>query len=158
MILSFPAFSIHLYAVGVLLHINGSNTNHANMRSHCCSDKEVFVKNNWVGNSIIIGLLIGKQNTSHCGKSDWNFCCYSSRTHYLCSIEVRAIVVAVQLQQPLSECTAIYAMYIVERRPPPCAVIIHESCTDQQWNRFQDCARIQDSKVNVLAAHQTLWS
>ena len=72
------------------------------------------------------------------------------------SIEVRAMVVAVQLQQPLSECTAIYAVYFVEHRPPPSAVIIHESCTDQQWNGFQDCARIQDQKVSVLATHQTL--
>ena len=59
-------------------------------------------------------------------------------------IEVRAMVVAVQ--QPLAECTAIFTVCIVKHRPPPCAVTIHKTSTDQQWNRFQDSACIQDQR------------
>ena len=50
---------------------------------------------------------------------------------YICLIEVGAMVVAVQ-------------------HPPPCAVTIHKTCTDQQWNGFHDSAR-QDQKVDVQA-------
>ena len=59
MIFSVSAFSIHLCTVGVLSSITGSNSNHTNMNSHCWREKAVFVKDNWVGKSIIIGLLIG---------------------------------------------------------------------------------------------------
>ena len=37
-------------------------------------------------------------------------------------------------------------------------VTIHTTCTDQQGNGFQDSGPHPRSKVNVLAAHQTLWS
>ena len=50
-----------------------------------------------------------------------------------CLVEVRAMVVALQ-------CTAILTMCIVEHRPPPCAVTIHNTCTNQRWNRYQDSA------------------
>ena len=59
-------------------------------------------------------------------------------------LEVRALVMAVQ--QPLAECTAIFIVCIVKHHPPPCAVTIHETCTDQQWNGFQNSARIQDQR------------
>ena len=62
------------------------------------------------------------------------------------------------VQQPLAECTAIFTMCNAEHRQPPCAVTIHKTCTDQQWNGFQDSAYIQDQKVNVLTSHQKLWS
>ena len=42
--------------------------------------------------------------------------------------------------------TAIFTVYIVEHRPPPCAVTIHKTRTDQQWNGFQDSACIQDQR------------
>ena len=56
--------------------------------------------------------------------------------YIFCLIEVRATVAAVQ--QSLVECTAIFTVCIVEHHPPPCAVTIHETCTGQQWNGFQD--------------------
>ena len=61
--------------------------------------------------------------------------------YIFCLIEVSAMVAAVQ--RSLVECTAIFTVCIVEHRPPPCAVRIHETCTDQQWNGFQDSVRIQ---------------
>ena len=48
------------------------------------------------------------------------------------------------VQEPLAECTAILYACIVEHQPPPCALTIQKTCTDQQWNRFLDIARIQD--------------
>ena len=57
----------------------------------------------------------------------------------------------VALQQPLTECTAIFTVCIVKHRPPPCTGTTHKTCTDQQWNGFQDSAHI-----NVLATLQTL--
>ena len=48
----------------------------------------------------------------------------------------------VAVQQLLEKCTAIFTVCIVEHCPPPCAVAIHKTCTDQQWNRFQDSAHI----------------
>ena len=53
-----------------------------------------------------------------------------------------AMVVAVQ--QPLAKCPAIITVCIVQNRSPPCAVTIHETHTDQQWNGYQVSARIQD--------------
>ena len=61
-----------------------------------------------------------------------------------CLIEVRAMVVAIQ--QPSEECTAIFTVCIVSHRPPPCAVIIHKTCTYQRWNGYQNSARIQDQR------------
>ena len=45
----------------------------------------------------------------------------------------------------IEEC-AIFSVCIVEHRPPTWAVTIHKTCTDQQWDRFQDSARIQDQR------------
>ena len=56
----------------------------------------------------------------------------------------RAIVVGVPL--PLAECTVNITVCIVEHRPPPCAVTRHKTCTNQQQNRFQNSARIQDQR------------
>ena len=50
------------------------------------------------------------------------------------------------VQQPSAECTAIFTVSIVEHRPPPCAVTIHKTHTDQQRNGFQVSARIQDQR------------
>ena len=61
-----------------------------------------------------------------------------------CLIEVRAMVVAEK--RPSAECTAIFTVCIVYQRLPPCAVTIHKTCTDQQWNGFQNSARIQDQR------------
>ena len=69
-------------------------------------------------------------------------------------LEERALVMAVQ--QPLAECTAIFIVCIVKHHPPPCAMTIHKTCTDQQWNGFRNSAPHPRSKVNVLATHQTL--
>ena len=49
-----------------------------------------------------------------------------------CLIEGRAMVEAVQ--QPSAECTAILTLYIVEHPPPPFAVTIYKTCTDQLWS------------------------
>ena len=54
------------------------------------------------------------------------------------------MVVVVAVQQPLVECTAILYACIVEHQPPPCVLTVQKTCTDQQWNGFQDSARIQD--------------
>ena len=54
---------------------------------------------------------------------------------------------AVAVQQPLVECTAIFPMRIVEHRPPLCAVTIHKAGTDQQWNGFQDSGINQDQRL-----------
>ena len=59
-----------------------------------------------------------------------------------CLIEIKAMVVAVQ--QALEEFNAILTVCIVSYRPPTCAVTIHITCTDQQWNRYHNSARIQD--------------
>ena len=56
----------------------------------------------------------------------------------------------VAVQQLLAEYFATSTVRIAEHHPPPCAVTIHKTCTDQQWNGFQDSAR-QDQKVDVLA-------
>ena len=56
---------------------------------------------------------------------------------YFCLIEVRAMVVAVQ--QPLAECTFIFTVvlsHLYSHRPPPCAVTIHKTYTDQLWSGF----------------------
>ena len=51
----------------------------------------------------------------------------------------------------------LYRVYvcIVEHKPPPCAVTIHKTVTDQQCNGFQDNDRIQDHR-SMLATHQKL--
>ena len=51
----------------------------------------------------------------------------------------------VAVQQPSAECTAIFAVCIVQHRPPPCAVTTHKTCPAQQWNAYQN-ARIQDQR------------
>ena len=38
------------------------------------------------------------------------------------------------VQQPSAECTAILTLYIVEHPPPPFAVTIYKTCTDQLWS------------------------
>ena len=58
----------------------------------------------------------------------------------------------VAVQQPLAECTAIFTLYIVRHRSPPCTVKIHKTCSDQQWNGFQ---RFQDQR-SMCWQHQTL--
>ena len=43
----------------------------------------------------------------------------------------------VAAHQPYSEHTAICTIYVLsnnKQRPPPCAVTIHKTCTDQRWN------------------------
>ena len=60
---------------------------------------------------------------------------YLGQQQDFCLIEVRAMVVAVQ--QHSAKCTAILTVCIVLHLPPPCAVTIHKTSTDQQWNRFQ---------------------
>ena len=52
----------------------------------------------------------------------------------------------IAVQQLIAECIAISTVCIVEHRPPTCAVTIHKTCTDQQWNRFQDSAGVQDQR------------
>ena len=46
----------------------------------------------------------------------------------------------VAIQQHLAEFTAILTVCIVERCPPPYAVTIHKTCSDQQWNGIQGSA------------------
>ena len=67
---------------------------------------------------------------------------YLGQQQDFCLIEVRAMVVAVQ--QHSAKCTAILTVCIVLHLPPPCAVTIHKTCTEQQWNRYQNTSRIQD--------------
>ena len=62
-----------------------------------------------------------------------------------CLIEIEAMVVAVQ--QALEEFNAILTVCIVSHRPPTWAVTIHITCTDQQWNRFQNSVRIQGQRT-----------
>ena len=50
------------------------------------------------------------------------------------------------VQQPLAECTAIFAMCVVEHRTPLCAVTSHKTCTDRKWSRYQDSACIPDQR------------
>ena len=50
----------------------------------------------------------------------------------------------VAVQQPSVECTASFTEFIVEQTPTPCAVAIHKTFIDQQWNGLQDSACIYD--------------
>ena len=52
----------------------------------------------------------------------------------------------VAVQQPLVECTAIFTVCIVEHCPPPYTLTIRRTCTDQQWNGFQNSACIKDQR------------
>ena len=52
----------------------------------------------------------------------------------------------VTVQSPCAECTAIATMCIVAHRPPPCAVKIYKTRTDERGNEFQDSAPIQDQR------------
>ena len=65
----------------------------------------------------------------------------------------------VAVQQPLGECTAISTVCIVIHRPPPCAVTKHKTLADQQWNGFQNSARIQDQRSMSVQQikHFDLW-
>ena len=49
----------------------------------------------------------------------------------------------VAVQQLLAEYFATSTVRIAEHRPPPCAVTIHKTCTDQQWNGYQNTSRIK---------------
>ena len=43
----------------------------------------------------------------------------------------------------------LYFVYNIERRPPPCAVAIRKTCTDQQLNGFQESAYVQDQNRSM---------
>ena len=55
----------------------------------------------------------------------------------------RSMAMVLAVQQPSAECTAIFTVCIVQHRPTPSAVTIHENWMDQRWNGYQHSVGIQ---------------